>query len=174
MIDADRQSMFSKHWFVALAPLVIASNALVVSIGPIDRVVEFGVLFDLIVLVPALYFLCYRSQMNRPFVKVLGLACLGVWMATKMIPEPDRMALTYLEPLRFVGLIVLVIVEFAVVRMIYRSLSAGDRSDTVAKQITTDADVPDWVARLLVWEAGLWRKLFGFLRRLVGRERDDD
>ncbi|MEM7452252.1 MAG: hypothetical protein AAF350_12515, partial [Pseudomonadota bacterium] len=148
-----------EHWFLMLAPIVLLSNALVVRSGPIDRLVEAGLLFDLVLLVPALYFLCYRKRRQGAAVRAIGLACLGVWIATKLVPEADRVLLVYLAPLRYVGLAVLVLIELALIRMIFRMLSAGDTAEATAKRAADTADMPPWVAKLLVWEAGLWRRL---------------
>ena len=163
-----------EHWFLMLAPIVLLSNALVVRSGPIDRLVEAGLLFDLVLLVPALYFLCYRKRRQGAAVRAIGLACLGVWSATKLVPEADRVLLVYLAPLRYVGLAVLVLIELALIRMIFRMLSAGDTAEATAKRAADTADRPPWVAKLLVWEAGLWRRLFAGVRRLAGHRSEDD
>ncbi|MEO1596863.1 MAG: hypothetical protein AAFS02_16605 [Pseudomonadota bacterium] len=164
----------SNHWFLVAAPVVLVCNALVAASGPIDRVVEFAVLFDLIVLVPSLYLICYRKRKSGTAVRAVGLACLGVWVATKLIPEADQVLLVYLAPLRYVGLAVLILLELAVIRLIFRMLSSGDTADATVKRVADTADMPAWVAKLLVWEAGVWRRLLASVRRLVGRRRDDD
>ncbi|MEL6950972.1 MAG: hypothetical protein AAGM16_12760 [Pseudomonadota bacterium] len=163
-----------EHWFLMLAPIVLLSNALVVRSGPIDRLVEAGLLFDLVLLVPALYFLCYRKRRQGAAVRAIGLACLGVWIATKLVPEADRVLLVYLAPLRYVGLAVLVLIELALIRMIFRMLSAGDTAEATAKRAADTADMPPWVAKLLVWEAGLWRRLIAGVCRLAGHRSEDD
>ncbi|MEO0574995.1 MAG: hypothetical protein AAF004_05990 [Pseudomonadota bacterium] len=139
----------------------------------ITHLVEFGVLFDFVVLLPALYVLCYRKRKRRTLVRAIGLACLGVWAATKLIPDADRMLLIYLAPVRYVGLLVLILLELAIVRLIFTSLSAGKSSAEVIDKAKDAAEMPEWVARLLVWEAGVWRRLFLSIRRLIKRDRDD-
>ncbi len=165
--------LIADHWFLALAPIVLAVDSVVANSGPIDGLVAFGVIFDLVLLLPVLYLLCYRKRTRGAIVRALGLACLGVWAATKLIPEADRALLSYLEPLRFVGLAVLVVLELAVVRVIYQSLSAGDGQNALAKKLADNSDTPEWVSRLLAWEAVLWRKLFSFVRSVLSRNRDD-
>ncbi|MEL6449380.1 MAG: hypothetical protein AAFQ62_15710 [Pseudomonadota bacterium] len=162
------------HWFLMIAPPVLLSDALVAHSGPIDRFVEAGLLFDLVLLVPALYFLCYRKSRQGAGVRAIGLACLGVWIATKLVPDSDRVLLVYLAPLRYVGLAVLVLIELALIRMIFRMLSAGGSAEATAKRAADAADMPSWVAKLLVWEAGLWRRFFAGLRRLARRRSEDD
>ena len=174
MKDHSIRVFIKEHWFLVIAPIVLLSDMLVARSGPMDRLVEAGLLFDLVLLVPALYFFCYRKRRPGAAVRTIALACLGVWIATKLVPEADRVLLVYLAPLRYVGLAVLVLIELALVRMIFQMLSAGDTAEATAKRAADTADMPEWVAKLLVWEAGLWRRLFASVRRLVGRGRDDD
>lgn len=163
-----------EHWFLMIAPFVLLSDAFVARSGPVDALVEAGLLFDLVLLVPALYFLCYRNRRQGAGVRAIGLACLGVWFATKLVPEADRVLLVYLAPMRYVGLAVLILIELALIRMIFKMLSAGDTAEVTAKRAADTADMPEWVAKLLVWEAGIWRRLIAFAQRLVGRGRGDD
>lgn len=166
--------LFANHWFLIVAPVVLLSNALVAVSGPIDRIVEFGLLFDLSVLLPALYLICYRKRKRNAAIRAIGLACLGVWVATKLIPETDRVLLVYVEPLRYLGLAALILLELAVIRMIYRALSTGDSAEVAVKRAAEASDMPEWVAKILTWEAGVWRRLSYLARRLTGRDRDDD
>ena len=165
--------LVTNNWFLLVAPVVVLSSALVASAGPIDRVVELGLLFDLTVLVPVLYLLCYRKRRRGAAIRAIGLACLGVWIATKLIPEADRVLLVYVEPLRYVGLAVLVFLELFLIRVIFQSLSAGDTAEHVASKVSEASEMPKWVARLLAWEAGMWRKLFSRVGRLFRRDRND-
>lgn len=173
-MNTDRlKLMVSNHWFLLVAPVVLVSDAFVAASGPIDRIVEFGLLFDLVVLVPALYLVCYRKHKRGAAMRSVGLACLGVWIATKLIPEADRVLLVYIEPLRYLGLAVLVLLELAVIRLIYRSLSAGNSAEATARKVAETAVMPEWVAKLLAWEAGLWRRLFAAIKRPFERDHDD-
>ncbi|MEL6198737.1 MAG: hypothetical protein AAFR09_00880 [Pseudomonadota bacterium] len=174
MTNTQTRRFVKGHWFLIIAPLVLLADALVAHSGPIDRFVEAGLLFDLVLLMPALYFLCYRKRRQGAGVRALGLACLGVWIATKLVPDSDRVLLVYLGPLRYVGLAVLVLIELALIRMIFRMLSAGGSAEATAKHAADAADMPTWVAKLLVWEAGLWRRFFAGLRRLARRRSEDD
>ena len=69
-----------------MAPAVAAVDFAAAKSGEITRLVEAGLLFDLIVLLPCLYFLCYRRRGRGVGIRAIGLACLGVWVATKLIP----------------------------------------------------------------------------------------
>ncbi|MFX8141364.1 hypothetical protein ABTK98_19625, partial [Acinetobacter baumannii] len=76
--------------------------------GQMDRLLEAGLLFDLAVLVPALYWLAYRQRQQRIGARVLALACVGIWLAQQLVPEAERDLLNHVEPLRYAGIAVLV------------------------------------------------------------------
>lgn len=162
------------HWFIFVAPIVLLANVVVAMAGPIDRLVEAGMLVDLVIVLPVLYVLCYRKKKRGTGARALGLACLGVWVATKLVPEVDRGLLLYIEPLRYAGFAVLVFLEIAIIRLVFRSLAAGYTEETVAKSVADESEMPDWVAKLLVWEAGLWRTLYASVRRILGRPGSND
>lgn len=161
--------LLRSHWFFWAAPAVIAVDIMVSlsARGQIDRVLEAGLLFDLAVLVPALYWLCYRKRRERLAVRAAALACLGSWLALKLVPEAEHDLLNYVKPFRYVGLAVLVVLELAVMVAIYRAVfKGGSVQDAVAQ---APSDMPPWVARLIALEARFWHKAWSLLRKLVGR-----
>lgn len=157
------------HWFFVIAPLVLALD-LHVSLsarGQIDHLIEGGLLFDLVVLIPSLYWLCYRQRGKKAFVKAAALACLGIWAAVKLVPEPERDLLNYVAPLRYVGLAALVWLELVVVLGIYRAVfKSGSVDEAVSR---APADMPPWMVRMLAIEANFWRKTWGVVKRLLGK-----
>ncbi len=158
-----------QHWFFLAAPLVLATDlsVAVYARGSIDRTLEAGLLFDLVVLIPCLYWLCYRHRGRAALTRAAALACLGIWFALKLVPEPEQDLLFYVAPLRYVGLAALVWLELVVVVSIYRTVFKGGAvSDAVAR---APVDMPPWLARLLALEARFWLKLWHFLRRVVGK-----
>ncbi|MEM8546717.1 MAG: hypothetical protein AAGF46_01015 [Pseudomonadota bacterium] len=169
------RTLLTQHWFMALAPMVVVLNIVVTQVEPMTALIEFGVLFDLVVLIPVCYALCYRKRRSGTGIRTIALACLGVWVATKLVPEGDRALLAYIEPVRYLGLAVLVLLELALIRRVFSALSSGSSADAVVKRTQEQGDMPEWVARLLVWEAGLWRRLAAVLRRILGlRPRNND
>lgn len=154
------------HWFFFVAPLVLAVD-LVVGLsarGKFDRLLEAGLLFDLAVLVPSLYWLCYRKRGRRAVVRAAALACLGIWMALKVVPEPEQGLLNYVAPLRYVGLAALAWLELVVVMAIYKTVFKGGSVNQAVTQAPTD--MPPWVARFLAMEAKLWLKAWGVIKRV--------
>ena len=160
------------HWFLLVAPVIIVVDVLVASVGPIDRAVEAGLVFDLVALLPLLYIVCYRRSRKGALARALGLACLGIWICTKLVPPSDRVLLEYLEPLRYLGLAVLVLIELALIRLIVRSLRANRTVEDVSGQVREAAQMPAWVAKLVVWEVNLWRNVAKAARRLMGSRSD--
>ncbi len=157
------------HWFFWVAPVVILVNVMVSlsARGEIDRIVEAGLLFDLAVLVPALYWLCYRKRKEGIAVRAAALVCLGIWLALKLVPEAERDLLNYVEPLRYVGLAVLIVVELAVMVAIYRAIfKGGSVQEAVAK---APSDMPPWAAKLIALEARFWQRAWASLRHFFGR-----
>ena len=158
------------HWFFWVAPLVLAVDFYVAlsARGAIDRLVEAGLLFDLFVLLPVLYWFCYRHRGRPTLVRAAALACSGIWLALKLVPEPERELLVYVAPLRYVGLAVLVWLEVVLVVAIYRSVFKGGSVEQAVSQAS--AVMPPWVARLLAIEARFWLKVWGVIKRLLGRQ----
>ncbi|MFN8899311.1 MAG: hypothetical protein ACK5YM_14700 [Pseudomonadota bacterium] len=157
------------HWFFLVAPLVVAVDLWVAHAaqGRFDRVLEAGLLFDLAVLVPSLYWLCYRNRGRRAAVRAAALACVGIWAAVKLVPADEQHLMHYVAPLRYVGLAALIALEAAVVIAIYRSVFAGNSAAQAAA--SAPEDLPPWAARLLAMEAALWRKAWLVIRRVFGR-----
>jgi hypothetical protein len=157
------------HWFFLVAPVVLAGwiYATKVTLAPVDRVLEIGLLFDLVVLVPCLYWLCYRARGRRAVLRAVALACLGIWVALKLIPESEHEVLSYIAPLRWVGLAALIWLEIKVVVAIYKSVFKG--GSTAQAVALAPADLPPWVARLLALEAKIWLTVWQFLKRIAGK-----
>jgi len=77
------------------------------------RPLEVGVILDLAVLVPVLYGICYRRRGRAAWVRAAALACLGIWLAGRVIPAAHHELLDHLSPLRYAGMAVLSLVELS-------------------------------------------------------------
>lgn len=159
------------HWFFFVAALIVAGNWLALPgvRADLPHLAEPAALFDLAILLPALYWLCYRHRRKDAGLRALALSCLGIWSVSKLIPQSEQQLLVYLTPLRYVGLAVLVAIELKIVLALYRAVFSGATRDAAAEQIQRQADLPPWLTRLLVAEAVLWRRVWVFVRRLVRR-----
>jgi len=160
------------HWFFVVAPFVIAAD-LFVALDPrggIDRLVEAGLLFDLAVVLPCLYWLCYRGRGRKAVIRAAALSCLGIWAALKLVPEPEQELLSYVAPLRYAGLAALVWLEVAVLLAIYRTAFKGGSVQDVAAQAQATAGLPPWAARIVALEATFWRGAWRALKRFFRQE----
>jgi|CXWL01.1.fsa_nt_gi hypothetical protein len=157
------------HWFFVIAPLIVAVDLYVglSTRGEIGRLIEAGLLFDLVVLVPSLYWLCYRQRGKKAVIKAAALACLGIWAALRLVPESERELLNYVAPLRYVGLAALAWLELVVVLAIYKAVFKGASVAQAASQ--APKDMPPWVAKLLAIEANFWLKVWALLKRAFGK-----
>ena len=161
------------NWLLPLAAAVVAVDVVVAQAGPMTRAVEAGLLLDLVVLLPCFYLFSAGRKAKAGLVRAVGLACLGIWVATKLIPVPDRMLLVYIAPLRYVGLVVLVLLELAVARLIYKTVTSSGSPTAAAQRASTESGMPLWVARLIAWEMSIWSKVIRWGKGLLGRGRGD-
>ena len=160
------------HWFLPLAFAIAGADfalARTVSWSP-ARPLEAGVLLDLAVLVPVLYGLCYRRRGRAAWMRAAALACLGIWLAGRVIPAAHHDLLNHLGPLRYAGMAVLFLIELRLAVAIYRAAFSAqpehtERSLAAAEQ----AGVPRWVIRLMAWEATVWRRAWHGMQRWIGR-----
>jgi len=159
------------HWFLFLAPLIIAGDLMVslVPRGEPPRLVEAALLFDFAVVLPALCWWCYRAQGRRAVIRALALSCLGIWAASHLVPTDEQVLLTWMAPLRYVGLAVLVWIEIAIVVAIWKAVFKGDSAEGAAKAVSASHDMPPWVAKLMAWEARFWLKCWNAVRRLFDK-----
>jgi hypothetical protein len=157
------------HWFFLVAPIVFAADLYIgLSLrGEFDRLLEAGLLFDLVVLIPGLYWLCYRQLGRKTVIRAAAIACLGIWITSKVVQESEHYLLNYLVPLRYVGLAVLVWLELIVFVAIYRSIFSGGSIEEAASK--APADIPPWAAKLLAVEARFWLNIWNAVKRMLGK-----
>lgn len=159
------------HWFWPVAIAVLTVNAVVISLDgwQSPRIKEVGVLFDLAVLVPVLYLVCYRQNGKKAFIRAIAFMCLGIWTAGHIVPDENHALLTELGFLRYIGLAVLVALEIRIgieiFRLTFRSKSDAE-SDSAIEQKAEAEGSPPWVAKLMAWESRAWRKAWLKLRGL--------
>ena len=164
------KAIFRTHWFFLFLAAVLVTDASVILLDGWEspQLLEAGILFDFAILIPLLYFWCYRSQGKRALIRAIALACLGVWAAGHVVPETNHYLLEKFGFIRYVGLGVLVILEVKLVAAIYRAAFSSDKSNTQeAKQLIGESDMPPWLVKLMSWEASMWRRAWNFCLKLV-------
>ena len=157
----------SGNWFLLLLPALFATSFFLLQSAEwrqSPRMVEAVTLFDWTVSVPLLFFLCYRSKLNAKQMvwRLLGLACLGVWLATWLVPAPDQTILPHLSWARTAGMAVLVLVEL---RLLVLALKFAFSGEATADELARKAGVPPLLAKLMLIEANFWRAVWRFISR---------
>jgi len=172
-INAENIKNFIRvHWFLLAAAAVVTGDLVAASLDSWSnpKLLEAGILFDLSVVVPALYLWCYRSRGKAAIVRAVALSCLGIWVAGHIVPSEHHQVLSTVGFVRYVGLAVLIIIQLKLVLMIYRATFRRDNDAKPTVLATAkDAGMPEWVARLMAWEASLLRKAWDAVRRMTGR-----
>ncbi|MEK6637332.1 MAG: hypothetical protein AABY88_04535 [Pseudomonadota bacterium] len=155
-----------ENWFWPLAIILVA---LAWDIGRFTQIKtdsswEYAVVFDVLVTLPILYFVCYRKKVTfkHNIFRIIALQCTGIWLATKIVPIESQSLLPYLSWLRFGGLAVLFVFEawimLALIKLVFRP-------DTTADQIKQQLGAPAFVAKLILLEARFWRWVFSIFKR---------
>lgn len=156
--------LLGAHWYVPVF------GAMLLAVWMLARTPAFMVgggeaalLIDLCVTAPVLYVLCYRRRqpVRVTAVRTLAIACSGVWIASWLIPATEQNLSLQLAPVRWAGLALIFVIELWLVLAVTRIAFSGTGT---AEQISAKGDVPSWMARMLLWEANLWRAVWRFIR----------
>lgn len=148
------------NWFF------IAFSALLAGAYGITRLNEFvssggeaAVLADLCILVPLLYFWCYRRRLptHHLIMRSVALACLGLWLASLLIPAADQAILPHFSWARTLGILGLALVELYILIVLMKLLFSGKASP---EEISRRSGAPPFVARLMMMEARFWSWLW--------------
>lgn len=139
--------MAASVWLLARSPTFMASGG------------EAALLADLCLTAPVLYIVCYgqRQPLRKTVIRALGIVCAGVWLASWLIPESRQFLLPEFAPLRWVGLFLITMFE---VRLLIAATRIAFSDTATPKKLMGASGVPEWVARLMLWEARIWRRLW--------------
>ena len=158
-------SKVRENWFAPLVALllVVAWFAARPS-GPIagDRL-ELALVFDVLVTIPVLFVLCYRGRMRARAmaIRVIGLQCLGLLLASWIVPSEQQQLLPKLGAARWIGLTLLAYFEAKLAWITIRTVFAADAK----LEHLTDQGVPAVIAKLMLLEARFWKWVGSRLRR---------
>jgi hypothetical protein len=124
---------------------------------------ELAVLFDVLVTLPLLFLVYYRKKLGRSalIVRILALQCLGIWLATKLVPAEGQVLLPQLAWLRHAGLCVLVVIELRVMIALFQMIFKPGTTEQNLEAI----GMPPLLAKLALMEARFWRWVFGIFKR---------
>ncbi|HWT11322.1 MAG TPA: hypothetical protein VN231_01060 [Allosphingosinicella sp.] len=155
-----------RHWFLPLLPALLAAEYGFARSTDWARPgpAEAAILFDLCLFVPFLYLVCYRGRLARTplAMRAAGLALLGLWIASILVPPERGILLSRLTWLRPLGLALLVLIELKLSLELIRMVLSG-RSDP--REIAARSGAPHWAVRLMLIEARFWKWVWRLLRR---------
>jgi hypothetical protein len=164
-MTADYRSWLAGNWFALVVPPLILVEWLVARSlgGEAGPMLELVVLFDLCLFMPALYLLCYRGRrpVRQLALRAAALVCLGIYIATYLVPEAAQRLLPHLGWARTAGLAVLLLIEFRLLVMTLRLVWGRDAS---AEEVQAASGAPAWIVQLMVLEARFWKSLWRMLR----------
>lgn len=162
-----------RHWFWPAAFAVALTNLVTITLDgwQAPQLKEFGVLFDFAVLIPLFYLFCYRASGKKTLVRTIAFACLGVWLASHIVPDTHHSLIDRIGWVRYLGLSVLVLIEIRLAIEIWRLAfrSKNEDASRAIKQKAKEEGVPPWVAKLMAAEAVLWKKMWQSVRSLFTR-----
>ncbi len=167
------RSILRTHWFFLVMAAVLISDALVVILDNWEspRILEAGLLFDFAILIPMMYLLCYRCQGKRAFIRSLALVSLGILAAGYVVPDANHYVLEKVGFLRYVGLAVLLMMEIKLGVAIYKTAFRKNDSNILeATKLIAESDMPEWLVKLITWEALMWHRVWNILLNLCRRK----
>ena len=164
---SDRLGQWSaSNWFVLVVPLLLALAWFVSrsTAWPQDAGgVEAALLIDATVTVPLLYALCYGRSL--PFwqlaVRMVGIACLGIYLVSYLVPPEAQILLPRFAWARTMGIALLCVIEC---RLLVVSVRRVFKSGVTAEQLSDQTGAPPILAKLMLLEARMWKRLARFLR----------
>jgi hypothetical protein len=163
-----------KNWFFIILPIIFLANYSTSKI-PTDidpRIIELSVLFDLVLLLPLLYAICYREMGRKVIVRTIGMICLGIWLAGHLIPSEEQVIYGYISWLRYIGIGFLVLIEIRMLLFMFKLLYGRERdniNENITQKLSKGMDIPEWAAKLMVLEANFWKRLWKIISNLMKR-----
>jgi len=156
-----------KTTFVTIATAIVLVNIFSISrFGTkVGSFAEIAVLTDFVLVIPCVYIFCFRKELKRALIKSIAIASLGFWGAGVLVPESQQSIIQEYGALRYIGLAVLFLIELKLALIIWRAVFKGVNKDEIVNDITDSSDMPEWVARLMAWEASIWRKIIQKFRK---------
>lgn len=157
-----------RHPFIPLATAIAMGDvgALYFQDWDHPRLFESAVLFDFAIVLPLLYLWCYRARGVAVILPMIGLASLGIWATSHLIPAEHQHVLGSIAWLRMLAIAAIVLIEIRILFSFYKAVFASDATpDDIADKLARDVPLPPWLTRVLAFEARMLRRLSGLLKR---------
>jgi hypothetical protein len=154
-----------ENWFYPVTLVLLTAAWMLARSVPSQELTgwELAVLFDVLVTLPLLFALCFRGKFtrNKLIVRIMGLQCLGIWLATKIVPLESQIVLPQLSWLRYAGLAVLALIELRIMVALFKIIF---KTETSVKDLE-EIGMPPFIAKLALMEARFWRWVFSIFKR---------
>jgi hypothetical protein len=170
----NARSWFGQHWFFPVAIFVVVGDFCAAKLGEWSSdvsLLEAALIFDFAVLLPLLYWWCYRERRKVAVLKAIALACLGIWAIGWLIPEDQRNLLEPLGVFRYAALGALIALEVWLGVAVYRAVITAELSRDDAETKLKSDGLPAWIAKFMAFEASLLRRVWLFVDRIVRRKK---
>jgi hypothetical protein len=166
MISFNFSHLLRSHWYFLIAPLILACNVFAAfdSRGEITLLLEAGIIADLAIVMPFLFWVCYRGRGRKTILQALALCCSGIWIASKLVLESEQQLLQFFAPLRYLGLAFLIYLEFVILFALYKAAFQGRSEKEVSELGKETADLPPWIGKLLVKEIRFYKNVWTWIR----------
>lgn len=170
-------SRLSHHWFILAALLILSGSIVATQTADWANealLLESALIFDLGVLLPLLFWVCYRFEAKATVLRSVAIACGGIWLATYLVPSEHQSLLPFVAFLRYGAIATLLYIEVRVVAALYWSVVLGRiPTDQAAAHLSREAGIPEALAAFMAKEALFWKyvlaKPIAFIRRHMSR-----
>lgn len=153
------------NWFVPMLSVALVMEWILArsSARSEPTALEAVILFDLCLFVPFLYWLCYRRTQPAKALamRAVGLACFGVFIASRLVPPEAQTLLPHLAWVRTAGIAVVALVELKLFVELIKLVFGGQSSN---EQIAGRTGAPPLLVKLMALEARFWKAVWRFVR----------
>ena len=162
VLNSNARSMLLRNWFWPVAVLLVIGDLSSVYLGgwSDSQLVEAALLIDFVVVIPLLYWCCYRAKGKVAVIKALALACFAIWATGKALPDEHRSLLDSISWLRYLALTGLALLEIKLAVTVYKAVVFSGQSKEEAREKLESEGMPPWLAKFMAFEATLWRKVW--------------
>ncbi len=163
------RKQIQQHYFIPGAALIIAADYSLTRSpqGLSMHCLELSVVADLCLLLPLVFWLCYRHTAKQLKLKTLALILPGIWLAYQILPTEAQLLRPYLQPLRYLGSALFILIELWIIFAMYRRFFSKGEAASLS-YLRDDLAMPAWLCKLLVLEARFVSKLIKAVKKYLG------
>ena len=125
---------------------------------------EWVALIDLCIFLPLVYFSLFKSDLplKARLIRAAGIAGFGLFASSFIVPQSNQYLIGQLSNFRNAMLVVVLVFEAWV---FWKIIGAVYRKNADAKSLEREFAIPEWAAKLLVFEAKFWKAVWALFKR---------